>query len=89
MIKTKLVETVRESIEDVVCDFCKESCRKEALGSLVGFEYAELNASWGYYSDSLDCVNRTLQICQKCWEALLDKYKIPIVEEKDNDESKI
>ncbi len=85
MIKTTLISTVREQMEDVVCDFCKTSCRKEAFGSLADFEYATLNAYWGYFSDGLDCVNRELQMCQKCWEALLDKHQIPIVEEVKND----
>lgn len=49
-------------IADIQCDCCGKSCKKIPKT----FEFATLNASWGYYSDS-DGKNYKIELCEDCF----------------------
>jgi len=67
--KTKMVET--EIVEDIICDFCGESCRKDTGDKKIAeFEYGTLHASWGYWSGQ-DGEETLLYVCEKCFARII------------------
>lgn len=63
-----------DSIKDILCDCCGESCKKTTHPKIKEFEFATLNASWGYYSDSDGKVYR-LELCEKCFYDVIAHLK--------------
>jgi len=57
------------AIENIVCDNCGISCKKD-----YDFEYLHLNEHWGYDSDELDGEVWDFQLCKKCSLELLEKF---------------
>lgn len=62
IIKKKLADQV----DDVTCDVCGESCKKE-----YNIESAELTAHWGYESNR-DLQKYEIDLCEKCFDKTLD-----------------
>jgi len=58
--------------EDILCDKCGKSCR-DSLG--MNFEYAEIEAYWGYGS-SKDTESHKAEVCELCYDALGIKPRI-------------
>jgi len=75
MIKTKKTMVEKETVEDILCDYCGESCKKNiGTGNLVVFEYGTLQASWGYWSRH-DDEDYDLYICEKCFFNMIETIK--------------
>lgn len=67
----KLYKEVKRKVEDkVFCDICGQSCTLDQFGS----EYATLEAQWGY-SSKRDGQKFDIQICEKCFEEILEWIK--------------
>ena len=65
--ENKLIEQL--TITDVVCDRCKESCKKiDKYGGQ--FEFSRINAEWGYWSTK-DGQTLDLTFCEKCTDDIL------------------
>jgi hypothetical protein len=62
MITTVKRQIEQEQIVDIICDICSCSCKFE-----LSFEYASLNANWGYES-KWDGYFTRAHICEKCME---------------------
>lgn len=67
-LKKEMVETT--VIEDVICDFCKVSCKKE-----MNIEAAYLTTSWGYESKK-DMDHRQYEICEGCFDKIIEHFKV-------------
>lgn len=80
MIKNKIVPSEIMATEDIVCDICKQSCRKHSTTHDNGsnqdsYEYAEIEADWGFFSGK-DMTRYTAQICEGCF----DKHLVPLID---------
>lgn len=64
MIKTKTELVEVETLEDVVCDFCKKSCNN---GS--NYEYMTIENYWGYGSKK-DGELWEAQVCEACTDEI-------------------
>jgi hypothetical protein len=51
------------TVIDVICDVCGVSCRTP----LDDYEYATLNATWGYHSRK-DGQTDSLDLCENCFD---------------------
>jgi len=72
MIKTKKTMVETDVVEDMICDFCGESCKKDTGSKeIVKFEYGTLQASWGYWSGH-DGEEVLLYVCEKCFYKIID-----------------
>ena len=74
MIKYKTVTKEQVVWADVICNRCGESCRSGAYAD--DYEYAGLNARWGYGSDS-DGQEFHADICEKCFYEIIKDFKLP------------
>lgn len=63
-------------IQDIICNLCNKSCRTEDGAS---FEYAELQAKWGFYSQepNRDLESHSSHLCQPCYEVLIYRFHEP------------
>jgi hypothetical protein len=70
--KKKLTKVVNE----ILCDCCGQSCTKEVPTIKPSFdhEYAELTATWGYFSQQ-DGQQFDIQLCESCFNEVLDFIK--------------
>lgn len=59
-------EKLASQVDDVVCDVCGESCKKD-----YNIENAELNAHWGYESGR-DLQKYEIDLCEKCFDKTLE-----------------
>ncbi len=75
------VPTTALEITDIICDLCGKSCWKGDPNNRKdgGFEYAELLARWGYYSDNKDTDKWECHICEDCCDKLPFKNKIRVI----------
>lgn len=55
-------------VEDIICDMCHEST-KDMDGR--NFEFAEMKADWGFYSQS-DMARDELHLCESCYRKAID-----------------
>lgn len=57
-----------EVTTDVICDCCGKSCRGEGSEDvgLRDFQFMQMEAHWGYFSENKDMQKWTAQICEKC-----------------------
>lgn len=71
--KTEMVE--QEITEDVICNKCGNSCKKDhGFYGLI-----EHTVSGGYESEPLsDGTNYTFSLCEKCLDGLFDTFKVPV-----------
>ena len=71
-----------EVITDVLCDSCGKSCKADEFimenplrvdngRKMYIFEYMELKANWGFFSNK-DLTNYTAAICEQCVD---EKFK--------------
>lgn len=60
----------KNNLKEVICDSCKNSCKKE-----FDFEYATLNAHWGYGSKKDGDVYQ-IDLCEDCFDKISDFLKI-------------
>lgn len=75
MIISKKKSYSYDSIEDIICDYCGSSCKTQIHQKIKNFEFATLNASWGYYSDS-DGKSYKIQLCEKCFYDVIAHIKL-------------
>ena len=68
MKKTKKVEC--EKLDEVVCDICGQSCKKD-----FDNEFASLTATWGYNSKK-DLTRHDIDLCEGCFDKTIGKFKI-------------
>jgi len=57
-------------IEDIICDCCGKSCKKDNNN----IEYLSLKSNWGFYSKK-DLQQWTAQICEDCVDTKLSFIK--------------
>lgn len=69
-------ECKSQSIKDVVCDICGNSCKIEIATDMHNFIFATLSASFGYGSTEHDGEEYTSEICEKCFFVLRNEHKI-------------
>jgi len=67
----KYKKVLKDEVDDVICDVCGDSCRKDCSHMLNDHgEYATLEAIWGYCSrrdgDDYKC-----DMCENCFEKVL------------------
>ena len=65
--KKKTIQT----LDKIYCDICNSCCTHEDYND---HEYALIEASWGYFSNS-DGSKYDIHICEKCFDDLLDWMK--------------
>lgn len=58
--------------EDITCDKCGKSCL-DSLG--MNFEFAEIEAMWGYGS-SKDTTRHRAEVCEPCYDAMGIKAQV-------------
>ena len=67
----KTVKKELDELDDVYCNICGKSCKKE-----MNFEYAYIIADWGYDSQK-DLEVHEAHICEECYdEKILPLFKI-------------
>ena len=64
MKKTKKVEC--EKLDEVVCDICGQSCKKD-----FDNEFASLTATWGYNSKK-DLTRHDIDLCEGCFDKTIE-----------------
>lgn len=82
-ILKKVVEE-RDKVDDIICDACKQSVKKQC-----DYEMAEIHAHWGFDSNHRDGQLHHVQLCQDCYEKVLTFLNIDVESimryEEDND----
>lgn len=66
--KTKAIKTV----DQIYCDCCGKDCT--ITEPVDEHEYAEISATWGYFSDQ-DGKHFDIQICETCFNETIDFLK--------------
>ena len=66
--KKKLVKTT----DKIYCDSCGQDCT--VTEPVDEYEYAELSATWGYFSNQ-DGLQYDIQICETCFNEVIDFLK--------------
>lgn len=61
MIKTSVELRETSVIQDIMCDKCNISCKKQ-----MNIECAEITASWGFESKQ-DGAEYNLHLCEQCF----------------------
>lgn len=70
-MKTYKKKTVKV-IDNIYCDSCGETCTMDE--PVIEHEYAELSATWGYFSNQ-DGSQYDIQLCEKCFNEVIDFLK--------------
>ena len=60
-------EKLTPHVDDVICDICGTSCKKEPDES-GSIECATLHTRWGYFSNQKDMEEHTCHMCEECYE---------------------
>lgn len=66
------------TLVDINCDVCGKSCKTDNRFfdySETKYEFATLNADWGYYSDS-DGKSYSVDLCENCFYDTLAHLKL-------------
>jgi hypothetical protein len=58
----------KKVVDEILCDVCGESCT--ITEPIVEHEYAELIATWGYFSDQ-DGKQFNIDLCENCFNDVL------------------
>ena len=58
----------KKVVDEILCDCCGESCT--ITEPVVEHEYAELIATWGYFSDQ-DGKQFNIDLCENCFDDVL------------------
>lgn len=73
-MKTYKKKTVKVT-DKIYCDSCGDCCSKGTDNNpVLDHEYAELSATWGYFSDQ-DGMQYDIQICETCFNEVIDFLK--------------
>ena len=67
-MKTFKKKTVKV-LDKIYCDSCGENCSKD-----IDHEYAELSATWGYWSKQ-DGTQYHIEMCENCFNEVLESLK--------------
>lgn len=62
----------KKIVDKILCDCCGESCT--ITEPVVEHEYAELIATWGYFSDQ-DGTQFNIDLCENCFNDVLGFIK--------------
>lgn len=62
----------KKVVDEILCDCCGESC--SITEPVVEHEYAELTATWGYFSDQ-DGSQFNIDLCENCFNDVLGFIK--------------
>lgn len=62
----------KKVVDEILCDVCGESCT--VAEPIVEHEYAELIATWGYFSDQ-DGTQYNIELCENCFNDVLTFMK--------------
>lgn len=62
----------KKVVDKILCDCCGESCT--ITEPVVEHEYAELIATWGYFSDQ-DGTQFNIDLCENCFNDVLGFIK--------------
>lgn len=74
----KVFETVERKqleIDEIVCNMCGRSSKKNELNYLE--EFVEIHKKWGYHSE-FDGEEHSFEICPDCYKKLIEQFTIPI-----------
>lgn len=66
MIIREIVTKEIDTVTDIRCDFCGQTCR-DSLD--MNFEYATVKAHWGYGSRKDGTIHEA-HFCEKCFDAI-------------------
>ena len=70
-MKTYKKKTVK-AVDKILCDSCGANCTIDV--PVDEYEYAELNATWGYFSNQ-DGLQYDIQICETCFNEVIGFLK--------------
>lgn len=70
-MKTYKKKTVK-AVDKILCDSCGQDCT--ITEPVNEHEYAELTATWGYFSNQ-DGLQYDIQICETCFNEVVDFLK--------------
>lgn len=65
----KFKQDTCERLDEILCDICGESCKKEH-----DHEYASLSATWGYDSNK-DLLSHQIELCENCFDKTISFLK--------------
>lgn len=65
-------EEVKKVLGEILCDCCGKSCT--ITEPVIEHEYAELIATWGYFSDQ-DGSQYNIDICENCFTDVVNFIK--------------
>ncbi len=71
----KTVAIKKQELDEVICNLCGDHIKKDAFGNFE--DYLEINKTWGYASNR-DGETHRIDICQKCFEKLIQQFKLPV-----------
>lgn len=83
-MKKKIIKTETvEIIEDIICNKCGESCKKNVMGHDDYYGLIEVGFSTGYASRKFsDGCYYQFSLCEECLAELFDTFKIdPLMQE--------
>lgn len=75
MKKYEKTNKVVDTLVDVICDCCDKSCDTDPNFPGQSFEYAELTARWGFYSNKDEQQHSSI-ICEACYDRMLEVLNI-------------
>lgn len=68
-------EKMVKTLDSIYCDSCGKSCTKGTDSNpTMDHEYAEIIATWGYFSNQ-DGTQYDIQICETCFDEVIDFLK--------------
>lgn len=70
----KTVSVKKEEIDEVICNMCGDKIEKDATGNFA--DYLQVYKKWGYYSNH-DGEEHSFDLCEKCYNNMVNKFKIP------------
>ncbi len=77
---TKKVQKTIEELDDIKCNKCGKSCLNypDMINTVrtADYEFATLQAQWGYWSNKDDEAHES-HLCEKCYDEIIATFKIP------------
>lgn len=71
----KTIESTKEYIEEMYCNKCGDSI--QVTNGIVAQGVYQGDSVWGYFSNK-DGVKHSFDICEKCYDKMVNEFVIPI-----------
>ena len=65
----------RERTEKIYCNLCGGEIKK--ISGEIFEDHLRVEKNWGYFSEK-DGENHCFDLCEKCYDKIISKFKIPI-----------